>query len=115
MTAELDLFGRIAELGLFYLGILGLLILYVVLTSLSARMGEGMGLPRYYLLYYLAILALVLTVPAGWSIHYAGEKSSENTLFVLLIIANIIAIAASFKYWWWLKGELWVNRDKGGK
>ncbi len=101
------------DFGLFYLGILGLLILYSVLMHLSKRMGEGMGLPKYYLLYYIAILALILTIPAGWSVHYAREMNSETILFILLITGNVAAIAASIKYWWWLKDEL--NRDNGGE
>ncbi len=96
----------ILDFILFFSGILGLIIFYAVLVHLSARMGEGMGLPKYYLLYFIVILLLILTIPAGWSIHYAKERSSEDTLFALLIIGNIIAIAASFKYWWWLKSEL---------
>ena len=96
----------IIEFSLFFLGISGLLIFYAVLMHLSARMGEGMGLRRYYLLYYIAILSLILIIPAGWSIHYAGEKGREDTLFVLLIVGNVISLAASFKYWWWLKSEL---------
>ncbi|KCZ71968.1 hypothetical protein ANME2D_02025 [Candidatus Methanoperedens nitroreducens] len=97
----------IIDFSLFLSGILGFLVLYIVLIRLSARMGEGMGLPRYYLLYYVAILALILTIPAGWSIHYAKEESLEDVLFTLLIIGNAIVIAASFKYWWWLKDEFW--------
>jgi len=86
-----------------------------VLAHLSARMGEGMGIPRYYLLYYLAILFLILTLPAGWSIHYTGEKDMEDILFTLLTIGNAAAIAASLKYWWWLKDEFWESINLGGK
>ncbi len=95
----------IFEFGLFFTGILGFIILYVVLAHLSARMGEGMGLPKYYLLYYIAIVALILTLPAGWS-NYAGSGNSKDTLFMLLTAGNAVVLAASFKYWWWLKSEL---------
>ena len=98
---------------LFYAGILGFLILFVVLSHLSARMGEGMGIKKYYLLFYIAILILVITIPAGWSMYYSEEMSSQDNIFTLLTLGNIVAIVASFKYWWWLKGELWVN--EGGK
>lgn len=96
----------IIEFGLFFLGILGLLVFYTVLARLSARMGEGMGIPKYWILYYFSILTLILTIPAGWSVHYTGNSDSGDTLFTLLIIGNVVAIAASFKYWWWLKDEL---------
>lgn len=94
---------------LFYAGILGILVFYAVLMHLSARMGEGMGLPKYYLLYYLAIFALILTIPA---VQYAPNGSSGNTLFILLTVGNIIVVAVSFKYWWWLKNEFFRKEDK---
>ena len=97
----------ILEFSLFFLGILGLLVFYTALAHLSARMGEGMGAPKYYLLYYFAITVSIMTLPAGWQIYYASSNaSSEDTLFALLIIGNIIVLAASYKYWWWLKDEL---------
>lgn len=98
--------------GLFLLGILGLLVFYTVLARLSIRMGEGMGVPRYYILYYFSILALILAIPEGWSVHYTENRGSVDTLFALLIIGNVIAIAASFKYWWWLKDELLGKQEK---
>lgn len=104
----------ILDFSLFFLGISGLIILYIVLIHLSARMGEGMGLPGYYRLYYIAILSLILTLPTGWSIHYTAKESSQEILFVLLIIGNAIAIAASFKYWWWLKNQL-MDKSKQWK
>ena len=96
----------ILEFGLFFLGILGLLVFYTVLAHLSERMGEGMGAPKYYLLYYFAVIALIMTIPAGWQIHYTSGTTSEDSLFALLIIGNLIVLAASYKYWWWLKDEL---------
>jgi hypothetical protein len=74
-------------------------------------MGEGMSLPRYYLLFYIAILFLIISLPSGWSIYFSGEKDAEDILFTLLTIGNAIAIGASFKYWWWLKDELWGEKE----
>ncbi len=97
----------ILEFSLFFLGILGLLVFYTALAHLSARMGEGMGAPKYFLLYYFAVIVLIMTIPAGWRIHYASSgETAGDTLFVLLIIGNLIVLAASYKYWWWLKDEL---------
>ena len=95
------------EFILFLIGISGLLIMYIVLTDLSARLGEGMRLPRFYKLYFVAILVTILTIPQGWSIHFLGESGSEDTLFVLLTTGNIIVVITSYKYWWWLKDEFW--------
>ncbi len=97
--------------GLFLLGMSGFIILYAVLAHLSARMGEGLRLPGYYRLYYIAILVLVVAALYSWL--YSGEKGSDDMLLILLIIGNVLAVAASYKYWWWLKDELWVKKDKG--
>jgi len=94
---------------LFLIGISGFLIFYAVLAHLSKRMGEGLRLPPYYRIYYIAILSLILTVLYGW---YNGG-GSEDKMMVLLIIGNVLAVVASFKYWWWLKDELWMKKDKG--
>ncbi|GFO96897.1 uncharacterized protein ig2599ANME_1090 [groundwater metagenome] len=101
----------IPESGLFLLGITGFLVLYAVLAHLSARMGEGLGLPGYYMLYYIAILVLILAALYGWY-QYTGEKGSDDMLLILLIIGNGLAVAASYKYWWWLKDELWIKKTK---
>jgi len=93
--------------GLFLIGISGFLIFYAVLAHLSARMGEGLRLPPYYRIYYFAVLFLILAGLYGW---YDG---SENMVMVLLIFGNALAVAASHKYWWWLKDELWMKKDKG--
>jgi len=97
---------------LFLLGISGFILLYAVLAHLSARMGEGLRLPAYYRLYYIAILVLILAALYGWY-QYSGEKGSDELLLIFLIIGNMLAIAASYKYWWWLKGELWIKKDMG--
>ena len=97
----------IIDFILIYIGILGLLILYAVLSHLSARMGEGMRVPKYYLLFYIAIIFLIVSIPLVYS------PGAEGTFFALLTLGNVIAIVASYKYWWWLKEELWGK--KGGK
>lgn len=98
------------EFGLFLLGLSGFLILYAVLVHLSVRMGEGLRLPGYYRIYYIAILVLILAVLYGWY-RYTGEKIYDDMLLILLIIGNVLAVAASYKYWWWLKDELWIKKD----
>jgi len=98
---------------LIYIGILGLLILYAVLSHLSARMGEGMGVPKYYFLFYISIISLIVSIPFVYLMIYSREQGAEDAFFTLLTLGNAIAIAASYKYWWWLKDELWGK--KGGR
>lgn len=97
--------------GLFLVGISGFLIFFAVLAHLSARMGEGLHLPPYYRIYYIALLFLILAALYVWYI-YSGE-GFEDMMLVLLIIGNALAVVASYKYWWWLKDELWIKKDIG--
>ena len=106
----------IIEFVLFLIGISGFFSLYMVLAHLSAHMGEGLRLPEFYRLYFAAILIIIYVIPYGWSIHYLGENGSEDILFILLTIGNIIAVIASYKYWWWLKDEfLKTNNRRMGR
>jgi hypothetical protein len=95
-----------------FIGILGLLILYTVLSLLSARMGEGMRVPKYYYLFYIPIVFLIVSLSLVYSTNYSREQGVQVTFFSLLTLGNVIAIFASYKYWWWLKDELWGK--KGG-
>lgn len=87
--------------GSFIIGMVGIVVLFWVLARLSARMGEGMHLARYYYLYYLSILLVILT-----ALLYLQSGDILALLYGLLIAANCLAILASYKYWWWLKDEL---------
>jgi len=81
-------------------GMLGIIVLFLVLARLSARMGEGMHLARYYYLYYLSILLVILAA-------FLYFQPLDGILALgLLIGSNCLAILASYKYWWWLKDEL---------
>lgn len=77
-------------------------------------MGKGMRLGSYYLLYYVAILITLLTIPIHLyihlnyeNIHSLGEAIDLEGLYVsFLLLSNMIVIMVSVKYWWWLKREL---------
>lgn len=77
-------------------------------------MGKGMRLGSYHLLYYIAIIITLLTIPIHLYIHlnYKTMHSFEEAidlegLYVsFLLLSNIIVIMVSIKYWWWLKKEL---------
>jgi TRAP-type mannitol/chloroaromatic compound transport system permease small subunit len=95
--------------GLYLLGISGFLIFYAVLAHLSARMGEGLRVPGYYRIYYIAILFLI----SGALLYIFNGEGSEDIMMILLITGNVLAVAASYRYWWWLKDELWIKKGKG--
>lgn len=95
---------------LFLLGISGILVFYAVLAHLSARMGEGLRVPGYYRIYYIAILFLISGAVYGL---YVNGGVPEDIVIILLITGNVLTVAASYRYWWWLKDELWIKKDKG--
>lgn len=82
-------------------GIAGMVVLFAVLARLSARMGEGMHIPGYYYLYYLSMLAS-LAAAAGIALY----PDAYYYVLLVLSIGNCLTIAASYKYWWWLREEL---------
>lgn len=100
------------------IGVIGIVVFYVVLSKLSARMGEGLRQPPYYLWYYVACIVILLTIPVHTYLHqnYQTPHSLESLLDIqglyifLLLTGNVIAILVSFRYWWWLKDEIfkWV-------
>lgn len=108
------------ELILQSIGITGIIIFYIVLAKLSARMGEGLMLRPYYLLDYAACVIVLSTIPVHLYIYqqyglaHLGESLDLQVIyFSLLLLSNIIVILVSIRYWWWLKSELWPY--KGGK
>ncbi len=95
------------------IGIIGMIIFYIVLAKLSARMGEGLMLAPYYRWYYVAIIIISLTIPLHVYLHqkyeipHSMEYLDLHGLYIsLLLIGNVIAILVSFRYWWWLKDEI---------
>ncbi len=96
------------------IGIIGIVIFYIVLARLSARMGEGLMLPSYYFWYYIASIIAISTIPLHIYMHqkYDMQHSPDPLLdllalyFSLLLLSNIIVLSVSFKYWLWLKDEI---------
>jgi hypothetical protein len=79
-------------------------------------------LAPYYRWYYVASTITLLTIPVHVYLHQESEipHSVESLdlqgLYIsLLLISNVVAILVSFRYWWWLKDEMWINRSNGGK
>ena len=102
----------VLDLLLQSIGITGIIVFYIVLAKLSARMGEGLMLPRYYLWDYIACVIIFLTIPAHAYLHIIYEIPHPaplefQVLYVaMLLTGTIIVILVSLKYWWWLKDEI---------
>ncbi len=98
------------------IGVIGVVVFYVVLSKLSARMGEGLKLAPYYKLDYVACIIISLTIPIHAYLHQKYEPHSMEYLdlqglyILLLLISNVIVIIVSFRYWWWLKDEILKER-----
>lgn len=79
------------------------IILYF-LSVLSKRLGEVMGMKKYYYLYYLGILFILFA-----SIISILSMNIENTEFfgyVFFSIGMTVSLIASIRYWGWLIIEL---------
>jgi hypothetical protein len=112
----------VAHLILQSVGTIGVVVFYIILSRLSARMGEGLRLPPYYRWHYAACIIALSTIPLHLYLHQtydipdlAGSSLDLQALYIsLLLISNIIVILVSFRYWGWLKDEL-LGKLKGGK
>jgi len=99
-------------------GVFGIIIFYIVLAKLSALMGKGLRLASFYLWYYVASIITLLTIPIHLYLHqrYETPHSLESVIdiqglyFSFLLLGNVIVIFVSFKYWFWLKDELFSQK-----
>jgi hypothetical protein len=79
-------------------------VLYI-LSVISKRLGETMGLKKYYYLYYLGIFFTLF----GSIIMVLSFEILENTklfAYVFFSIGMTLGFIASIKYWGWLIKEL---------
>jgi len=94
-----------------YIGLFDLLsflifssILYI-LSVISKRLGETMGLKKYYYIYYLGIF---FTLSGSIIMALSFENLERIKLFGYLCfsIGMTLSLIASIKYWGWLIKEL---------
>jgi hypothetical protein len=84
--------------------ILFTLVLYF-LSILSKRLGEVMGMKKYYYLYYIGMFFMLL----GSIIMALSFENFQNTHFVkdiFFAIGITFGLIATIKYWGWLIKEL---------
>ncbi len=79
-------------------------LVFYFLSVLSKRLGEVMGMKKYYYMYYLGMV-LMLSGSAVMTPFFIIENSMlyGYALFALGLTAGLIA---SIKYWGWLFKEL---------
>lgn len=75
------------------------------LSSISKRLGEVMGMKKYYYLYYIG---MILTLSASLIMGLSLGTREEKFLYGYGFFAGglTFGIIASIKYWGWLIKEL---------
>lgn len=96
-------------------GTIGIVIFYLVLARLSARMGKGLGLAPYHLWDYVACIIALSSIYVHAQLHPQSSLDLQGLYISLLLLSNAIVILVSFKYWWWLKDEIVGKTEQGGK
>lgn len=100
MNFNIDIFDSISFLIFTY-------IIYY-LSMISKRLGEAMGMKKYYYLYYAAMyftsLALIIMT------FSLGDENSVLYAFSSFALGLTLGLIASIKYWGWLIKELIIGK-----
>ncbi len=78
--------------------------IFYFLSALSRRLGEVLGMKKYYYLYYAGIFFAILD-----SILSALFSTGDNLFFIRYVFFSIgltLSLIASIIYWGWLIKEL---------
>jgi len=75
------------------------------LASISKRLGEVMGLKKYYYLYYLGIF-FTLFASITIIISIGILENSKTYSYISFSIGMTLSLIASIRYWGWLIKEL---------
>lgn len=79
------------------------------LSVISKRLGEVMGLKKYYYLYYLGIFFLLLaSITTIFAIRIMEDVDFYG--YVFFSIGITLSLIASIKYWGWLIIELFRGK-----
>jgi hypothetical protein len=75
------------------------------LSSLSKRLGEVMGLKKYYYLYYIGIF-FILFASIIMILSFGILENGRFYGYVSFSIGMTLSLIAAIKYWGWLIKEL---------
>ncbi|MHB8780811.1 MAG: hypothetical protein ACYC55_05460 [Candidatus Geothermincolia bacterium] len=109
-------------LAVFLMAPLSLGSLLLLLLLLSRRLGQALGVKRFYLLYWPAAFLVVAGPLAGGILELALPQAGSATLaaikaFVFLSPAAIgltVGVYATGRYWSWIWEELRAEGDGHG-
>jgi len=76
------------------------------LSSISKRLGEVMGLKKYYYLYYIGIF-FILFASILIMLSFGILENGRFYSYVSFSIGMTLSLIASVKYWGWLIKELY--------
>jgi len=111
---------------LYIIGPLSVVGLLVLLMALGKRLGQALELPRYYKLYYVAIVFFLIPLPVAFILLLTKawglpDPAPDTGLIIKMAVASIpLTIAITFatyataKYWGWIWEELRRSRGKDG-
>jgi hypothetical protein len=94
-------------------------IFWYIMRDISRRLGDALHLRRYYLLYDLGEVLLILAVVMLFT-HFVlnfrvltdGADLYPLTAKGLFLAATLIYMAVTIKYWGWIMPEVLARRKK---
>jgi hypothetical protein len=102
-----------------YIMFAALSVFWFIMRDISRRIGEALHMRRYYLLYDASEILLVLSVVMLFT-HFVlnvrvltdGSDLYPLTAKGLFLLAILIDVAVTIKYWGWIVPEVLASRRK---
>jgi len=94
-------------------------VVWFVMRDISRRLGEALRLRKYYVLYDLGEALLIVSIVMlfthfvlGFRVHGAGFDLFPLAAKAMFVIAAVIDLAVTIKYWGWIVPEVLALRKK---
>lgn len=92
---------------------LSLVAMAVILRELSKRLGQALHLKKYYLLYDVGVLLMLVAMAAMIVESMTVENELISALWRILFFAGMLLIVgATVRYWAWVIPEVLVTSKK---
>lgn len=102
-----------------FIAFVSLSVVWFVMRDISRRLGEALRMRKYYVLYDLgeallivAIVMLFTHFVLGFKFQGAGVDMFPLVAKVMFVIAAVIDLAVTIKYWGWIVPEVLALRKK---
>jgi hypothetical protein len=92
---------------------LSLVIIAVILRELSKRLGQALHLKKYYLLYDVGVLLLLVAMAAMIVEIMVAKNELVSALWRILFFAGaLLIVGATVRYWAWVIPEVLATSKK---